>query len=303
MAQSKAKNIAARARGGKDKPKGRSSGLGLKGKTKPERRQEATGMVPENIQGVVKNPLRWVRKNLRGIQPVRRLAAIQQTDAMLGAKEDKERWKNYLAQQVDENGRPVMDYHEDVEPTMTQMGGYIRERLGTGFTPEERAAYYGAMHDPLKAQEQVNYGNEMTRLAAAGMDPRSGIAASRAAGIQAQTGRGLAEAGRETEKANLARKAQIEGYAQDMSALEERKRDAMQTGDLNRLAQIDQQMAGLAGLGEKEREYNYDLAESQRQNEQRRRDIEKAADRMEPSTMEKVAGGISGFLGGVTGGK
>jgi hypothetical protein len=264
--------------------------------------EELWASIPEEIRPYVKNPRKWIRKNIKGIQPFRRLAAIQQVDEALGLSRAEKEWEEHRAKQVDEQGRPIIDFREEEEPLMAQMEGYVGERLGKGFTPEERAAYYGSMHDPLKAQEAQNYESEMSRLAAAGMDPRSGIAASRAAGIQATTGRGLAEAGRKTEEANLARKAQIEGYAQDLSALEERKRADMVDSTLGRLGKLEEGMAGAAGLGERGRQFDYELAEGQRQAQQRREDIKKAADRMEPSTLEKVAGGISGFLGGLTGG-
>lgn len=276
---------------------------GARGGFRAARRDELMAQIPEEMRPYVKNPAKWLRKNIKGIQPFRRLAAIQQTDEMLGLQEERDAARRELAQQYDpETGKAKIDFREEEEPIMSQMETYVGGHLGQGFTPEERAAYYGAMHDPVMAQERANYENEGERLAAAGIDPRSGLAAQRAAGIQATTGRALAEAGRATEEANLRRKQDFEKYAQDMSALEERKRSGMVESELGRLGKIEEGLAGQARIGEQGREFNYELAEGQRQAQQRREDIAKAAERMEPSTLEKVAGGISGFLGGLTGG-
>jgi hypothetical protein len=267
--------------------------------------EELRAFIPEELRPFVKNPRRWIRKNIgpKAIQPFRRMAAMNQVDQILGLQEERDAAKRQLAQQYDpETGKAIIDFREQEEPVMAQMENYIGGRLGTGFTPEERAAYYGSLHDPIKAQERQNYESEMSRLAAAGVDPRSGLGAARASGIQATTQKALAEAGRLTEEANLRRKQDFEKYAQDMGALEERKRSGMVESELGRLGKIEEGLAGQARIGEQGREFNYELAEGARQAAQRREDIKKAAERMEPSTFEQVSGGISGFLGGLTGG-
>src|SRR5262245_21133166 len=211
-------------------------------KAKGARQEDLMKYIPEAQRPWVKNPYKWLKSH--GKQPFGRLAGMQSVSEQLGLTDEQKAFEEHLAGQLNPDGTPKVNFREEEEPIMSQMEGYIGERLGKGFTPEERAAYYGSMHDPLMAQSAEANENQRTKLAAAGIDPRSGVANARAQQIQAATQRGLAEAGRQTEQANLERKKQIEGYAQDMGALEERKRSGMVESELGRLGKIEEGMAG-----------------------------------------------------------
>ena len=260
-------------------------------------KQELSGYLPADVRPWVKHPATFLQKH--GQQPFGRLAGIRTADEALGFTQDQQALREHLQQQLTPEGTAKVDYREEGEPLMTQDEKYLQERLGQGFTPQERAAYYGSLHDPLMAQAAEANENQSTKLAAAGIDPRSGVANARAQQVQAATARGLAEAGRQTEEANLQRKQQIEQEAQNMSALEESRRSNEVGSQLSRLATIEAGMGGMANLGENQRQFDYELAEGQRQAALRRQDIADAAAKMEPSTLEKVSGGLQGFMAGI----
>jgi len=274
-----------------------------KGADKATNQAGAKGYIPSEIQPFVGDPQRFWKQSLRGTQPTRRLMDIRGTDIATGLTAEREAAQKELSQQYDPTtGKPIIDYHEEAAPVMSDYEKQLQGELGQGFTPSERAAYYGAQHDPLMARQAQAMSDEGERSAAAGIDPRSGVAAGRAAGIQAQTAAGLAAAGRDTELANLKRKEDIEQQAANMSGLEESKRASETQSELGRLGTIEAGLGQQSGLGENARQFDYTLAEGQRQAEQRRQDIAKAAREMQPTTLEKVSSGISGFLGGLTGG-
>jgi|SRR5215831_3471826 len=262
-----------------------------------QRKEELMGQLPEDVRPWVKHPATFLHKH--GQQPFGRLAGIRTADEALGFTKDQIALREHLAQQLTPEGTAKVDYREAGEPLMTQDEKYLQERLGQGFTPQERAAYYGSLHDPLMSMAQQANEDQMTKLSAAGIDPRSGVANARAAQVQQATAKGLAEAGRETEEANLQRKQQIEQEAGQMSALEESRRSNEVQSQLGRLATIEAGMGGMANLGENQRQFDYELAEGQRQAALRRQDIASAAAKMEPSTLEKVSGGLQGFMAGI----
>lgn len=270
--------------------------------------EKQLGLAPGAMK-YVKNPRKFISRILKGKGPaMNRLMMLRQATEDLGYEETKHKQEDYYGQQYDEEGRPVMDWHEESAPGFKEWQQYVQGRIDpetgevTGLTDKQRADYYGGMHDPIAAQAQQQYGNEMERASAAGIDPRSGMAADRAMAIGAKTQQALAEAGRKTEEANLERMRDTEKYAGDLARLEEQKRSSQTTADVARQGQIEQGMGGLTEMDEKQRQFDVEYTEGQRQAQQRREDAKKAAKEAEPSTFDKVASGIGGFFGGLGGG-
>jgi hypothetical protein len=270
--------------------------------------EQQLGLAPGALK-MVKNPRKFMRRVIHGKGPaMNKLMMLRQATGMLGYEEDENQLRDIMGKQVDEEGRPVMDYHEEQAPTYDEYQDYVSGHMDpetgemVGLTPKERATYYAGQHDPIMAQAQQRYGDEQERLNAAGIDPRSGVAASRAEGIGAQTASELAEAGRKTEEANLGRKKDFEKQAGDLAALEERKRSSSTSADIERQGAIERTYGGMSELGEKERQFDVEYTEGQRQAKQRREDAEKAAKEAAPGTFEKVTAGVGGFFGGLSGG-
>lgn len=282
---------------------------GYRGELETQRDAEsmdALGLQPR-AAGYVKNPSKFMRKVAKGKGPaMRRLLMLQQVTKDLGYDDDKNALREQYDKSLDENGRPVMDYHEDTTPVFDEFQSYVADHLNdpttgeaVGLTPAQKAMYYGVQHDQIRANDARTNENEMSRLAASGIDPRSGLGAARSMAISANTGAQLAQAGRNTEEANLDRVRDFESYGAGLSNLEESRRSGNVNADLTRLAQVESGMGGMAGLSERGRQFDIDYTENQRQAKMAREDMRKAAEDMEPSTTEKVTSGIGGFFSGL----
>jgi hypothetical protein len=143
---------------------------------------------------------------------------------------------------------------------------------------------------------------EESRLAAAGVDPRSGMAANRAMQIRAGTEGQLADLERSITDQNLNRKQEFEGYAQNLGQTEEARRQFDVTGNLRRVADVESGEGSLASLAEQQRQYDTNFAESQIQSKASRQAQKDAANALKPGVLEQVGSGLSGLFSGLGGG-
>jgi hypothetical protein len=235
-----------------------------------------------------------------------KLAMLKSATSQLGYNQDQAKMQGYVGQQYDPTtGQPIVNYHTNVTPQGTQWAATVGEHLDPttgqvqGMTPGEKASYYAEMATPVKSQAQQEYSNEAEREAAAGIDPRSGVAAGNAQAIGAKTAGALAEAGRQTSLEDIQRQKDWETYAGNLSQLQEQQRQSEQGADITKGGQIQTGLTDLANLGENQRQFDVTYTEGQRQAQQQRADMQKAAAAAAPSTFEKVSAGISGFVGGL----
>src|SRR5262245_61205995 len=270
---------------------------------------EAALDMPEGSLKYVKNPRKFMRRVLGGKGPaMKRLMMLKPASRDLGYEKDIETERGYVGQQYDpETGAPIVNYHEEVTPQGTAwaetVGKHYDPATGetTGMSEREKAAFFAEQADPLRAQAQQQYASEGERLAAAGVDPRSGVAAGRAASIGAATQRGLAEAGRQTQLEDIKRKQDWEKYAGDIAALQEKERGTDVSADLTKSGQIQTGLSDLATRTEGQRQFDVTYTEGQRQAQQSREDAKRAAEAAKPSTLEMVGAGFGGLASGLTG--
>lgn len=254
----------------------------------------------------IKRPKKFMKNLMQGKGPAfKKLTMLQQASKDLGYTQDQNKMQSYVGQQYDENGQPIVNEHTDVTPQGTQWANAVGSRIGAdghveGMTPQESAAFFAEQADPVRATAQQNYSNEQEREASAGIDPRSGIAASNAQAIGAKTQGALAEAGRQTQLEDVARQKDWEGYAGDLSKLQESARSEDVNADVTKSGQNQTGLTNLAQLGENQRQFDVTYTEGQRQAAQRRADAKQAAKDATPSGMEKAAAGLSGVLGGLS---
>lgn len=208
-------------------------------------------------------------------------------------------------------------YHMDETPTVGRLSSYVQERLGVGLTPEEEAVVRGRGIDAANASATDAARSESSRMAAAGLDPRSGLGTARYGNIAAMRARNLAEAERDVTAQDLGRKRDMEGLATSVAGLEESQRGRNIDTDLTaarmeeaarqydvgteeaRRRQVEGGMAGLTGLSENQRQYDIDYTESQRQARLARMMMRRAARAMQPTSLEKWAAGVGGFFQGL----
>jgi hypothetical protein len=227
---------------------------------------------------------------------------------------------------------PDVNFFREQSKTLAPLGEYARERLAEGgLTPEEEASIRGRERGAIESGFREGTRGAVSQLAAAGLDPRGGIAGQRALQLQRARAGGLTDVERGITQTELGRKKEIEDLNRGVAGLEEQAR----LGDVNaqnQLTQIYNQMLGgasaqeeggrrvdvgyeeaqrgagrsqlgqLASLGEDQRQYDFDYAENAKQARKSREAYERAAEALKPSRWEKASGIIGGLFGGLGGG-
>jgi hypothetical protein len=202
-----------------------------------------------------------------------------------------------------------VDLRKQEDPMIGQMQDYLSSRLGVGLTPEEESAMRGELRAPVEQAYNQAVTSAGQGEAAAGIAPGSGASVAR--GQQAEQARqqGLSNVENQIVQENLQRKQQIEQEAATQASLEEQARgtditaqQAQQALQLRQLGLAEAGLSGLSNLSEGQREFDVTETEAKRQAWLARQMWQKYAASMQPSTLESVAGGVSGFLGGLTGG-
>ena len=223
----------------------------------------------------------------------RRMQNVETAKEALGYNEPTDTLTDRVTADL-EAGSPV-DLHMERAPLVGGLQEYAMSRLGTGLTPEEEAAIRGRMKDVTEGAARTSERGESARLSAAGIDPRSGIAASRMAGIANERARGLADAEREITLQDLARKGDIESLATAAGGLGERAREFDVGAEEGAEAHDENTLYALAGLKERGFENLLDYTESARQAKKSRQSAREAAAALEPGALE-YTGTILGSL-------
>jgi len=265
--------------------------------------------LPPGALKYVKHPARFIGRMLQGQGPAfRKMAFLRQASKDLGYQQAQDTMTGYMGQQYDPTtGQPIVNYHPEVTPQGTAwqqtVGKHIDPVTGqvTGLTPAEKETVFNEQATPLKARALQAEQDEASREAAAGIDPRSGVAAGRMAGLTAQEEAGLAEAGRQTTLADIQRQMDWENQAAGVMGTQERAREQNINADVTRAGQIQTGLTDLAALSENQRQFDVTYTEGQRQAAQAREDARKAAAAAKPSGLEITGGIIGGLAGGLTG--
>lgn len=277
---------------------------GFKKERLGEINEQAGRLVPEQLQGLV-NPKKYARKVLQGKEPygpLKELSGYRAVTDLFGYDQPEAPLRESLMGEL-EAGAPVNTMRE-LAPMLGELSGYARTRLGAGgLTPEEEAAIRGPGREAVESSFREGSRGEMSRLAMAGLDPRSGVAADRALQLERARAGGLADVERNVVTQELARRAQLESLAQGVSGMEETGRRFDVEADLSRQRQVERQLGDLARLAEARRTYDIDTAEGQRQAKLARIAYKKAAKSLKPTALEKTGSILGGLFGGVGGGR
>jgi hypothetical protein len=138
--------------------------------------------------------------------------------------------------------------------------------------PKYEEALRGAGRETVEGATGEMTRDETSRMAAAGLDPRSGIGADRAMQIQRSREQGLTGVERDIAGENYDRQRQLESEA-----------------------------AQEAGLSEGQRRYDVSFTEAQRQAKLGRNLSRLAGKALEPSGLEQAGGIVGGLVGGLSG--
>lgn len=270
--------------------------------------------------------------------PYRAMGQVQIASERLGYEQPRHDLQNYYSQELQD---PSIDlhkdqegtlgklsawargeggagaYHMDMSPTIGRLSSYVQQRLGVGLTPEQEASIRGRGMESVNSATQDAVRSESSRMAAAGMDPRSGAAASRFGQIANARAQGLTGVERNVTDENLQRIREMEGLATNVGQLEEGQRSTNLNTDLAtardeeaarqydvgaeqaRRNQVEGGMQNIANLNEQRRQYDINYTESARQARMARQMMRRAARAMRPSSLEKWAAGIGGALKGL----
>ena len=266
------------------------------------------GLAP-GAAGTIKNPRKYFSQVLKGYGPAyTKLAMLKTATGLLGYNQDQQAMEKQMSGLIDPNtGQPVVNYHPEVQGEEkaweSTAQAHIDPATGqvTGLTPQEKATYFASQADPVRAQAAQASQDEETREAQAGIDPRSGIAAGRAAGISAETARGLEAAGQATSAADVAQQNQWMNAAQAAGGLQQQTQATNVGADVSRTGQDITGATNLAELGENQRQFDVTYTEGQRQAQLQRQEAAKAAAAAKPSGLQIAGSVLGGVAGGLTG--
>lgn len=269
-----------------------------------KRQSDLLGDIPPELQSYIKHSPQAMKQMVHGKGPAfKKLMFLKMAGKAMGYGKEQDQLQQHYGAQIDPaTGQAKVDLQKGTEPGFNQWTNYVGQHLGKGLTPQEEAAIRGPQKEAVESSFNNAMGDESTRESMAGIDPRSGIAADAAGKLQNSRAQQLADVERNVVGQNLARTRDFETYGQGVAGQEEGQRQFNVGTGLGRTAQVESGMAGLAGLGEQQRQYDLGFTESQRSAAMSRKAIADAANKAKPSTLETVAGGISGVIGGATGG-
>ena len=222
---------------------------------------------------------------------------------------------------------PDADLMYDQRKTLPDLSAYARERLAEGgLTPQEEDAIRRRGRGAVESSYSQSTADEGSRMAAAGMDPRSGMAAQRAMQLQRARERGTSGVEAGITEAELARKSEIENLARGTAGLEEEARLGDVRSQLSRLgqyesmlgqyagleegarwfdvatplerqAQLENRLMDLSSLSESQRLSDLGYSEGMRQARKSRSAQRDAAEKLMPGLLEKAGAVIGGLAG------
>lgn len=152
-------------------------------------------------------------------------------------------------------------------PIVNELQDYARERLGKGLTTEEEGVLRGRGRDATSAALEAANQDQAAAGAAAGIDPRSGLAGQRALQLERLRQSGFTDTERDITQQDLARKAQTEQMAQNVGQM---------TGQFR----------------EREREYDTGFANQQREQEANAREQGRQYNVNEMGSRDEFAAGL-----------
>jgi hypothetical protein len=267
------------------------------------------GVTPDYLTGLgVKNPAHYLHELQTGKGPAYKqlnlLGAIskryqQPQDKLTSALEGD-------LQTAEQDLDAQVNLQKQEDPLLGQMNDYFTSRLGTGLTPDEESAMRGELRAPVESAYNTAVRSAGQAGATAGIAPGSGVSIAQGQQAQQQRQQGESNVENEIVQANLQRQQEIEQEAagQESTAEGARTEDigaqqAQQQLQLRQLALAEGGLGGISSLAEGEREFDVSETEAKRQAWLARQMWQKAGAAMQPSTMEDIAQGIGGFLGGV----
>ena len=271
-------------------------------------RLSAAGIDTTNL----KHPKRFEKWAMKKGPSRIRIGGIKAANEEFGYNKVPSAMEDYTLDQLreaQENPEGMVNEREGEAPTKGALSEYIGRRFNPvtgeieGLNASEQAAIRGAGIEAIGSGASDAYRNEGERAAAAGIDPRSGVAAQRAMQIERGTQQARAGLERDITTENLARKQQYENLAAGQAGLEESGRVANVGANLRRIGDVEALGGGQERFGEGQRQYDYDLAEAQRQAEMARTAATRAGRLGKPSAVEITSGTIGGLLGGAGGGR
>lgn len=247
--------------------------------------RELLDLLPEEDPRRLGNP-RQFYKRFKGAgvgstsPPFRRMQNADLAKQALGYNEPREQITASLLDSL-ERGDSDVDLHRGRAPMVASLQEYAQSHLGKGLTPEQEAAIRGRMKDSTEMAAREREMGESSRLAAAGIDPRSGIAASRAGMVANERARGLADIEREITLQDLARVGATEGLATSAAGLGERSREFDVGAEQDRRRGTESLLALLAQQRGNEFGDLLDYAEGGRQARASRRQAKETAKQIE----------------------
>ena len=320
---------------------------------------DVEGLLPEPVGDFI-NRRNFMERLLKGDEPyppIETLTGVRAARRLLGYDVPQDQLQGYLTGQLGQSGAggaavptqrnlsptlgllsgyaggasPDADLMRDQRTVLPELSAYTRERLAeNGLTPEEEQAIRLRQRGAVESSYRQGTRDVGQQLSAAGIDPRSGIAAQRA--LQLQRGRqaGLADVEAGITQAELGRKAEIENLGRGVAGLEEESRlgDVRSqlarlgqyegllgntagleeagrrfdvTTPLERQGQVENRLMDLANLSERQRIEDLLYGEGMRQAQLAREAYRKAANKLEPGALEITSSVLGGLLGGVGG--
>lgn len=268
--------------------------------------------IPENMQGIVGNPRKFLRSQLQGkATPFWKVAQMGAAGDALGYHDEQNKLQAHYGgamDKIDAGEDPIDLRMSDAnQPIFNERQQELLGQLQHGYST-------GQWLDPKMEQSMRASGGaqvaggadeanrmEASRLASAGMDPRSGVAADVAQRINLQRAQGNMGVEHDIAGANQARQQDLENQAAGWGGAEEGQRQYNVGASASRMGTIESGMGGLAGLAERQRQNDFDTMFSKQEAEKERAAKERALKDLEPSTFERVAGGLKGFVGGLSG--
>ena len=276
-----------------------------RGQTREERRpfarEDVAQFLPEPV-GQFLNAPEFMNRLLAGEEPyppLQTLTGVRAARRLLGYDVPQEQLQQSLLSTLGAENAGV-DLQRGLSPTLPDLSAYARERLAeSGLTPEEESAIRLRQRGPVESAYRQATTDEGTRLAQAGIDPRSGVAAQRGLQLQRARERGLADVEAGITEAELGRKAQIESLGGAVAGLEEAGRRFDVLTPLERQQQVENRLMDLSNLSERQRIEDLLYGEGMRQARLSREAARKAAEELEPGALEITGSVLGGLFGGL----
>lgn len=258
----------------------------------------------------IKHPRQFLNKALHSGAPMRRLAGQHVAEQELGLNQPQDVMAAHTTAQLHQaetDPESVVNEREGDAATKATLGDYVRRRFDPvtgevqGLNPHEMSTIRGRGLESIGGGAADAYRNAGEREAAAGIDPRSGIAKQHADMIQRASEQARAGLERDITTEDLARKGQIENLTAGQAGLEESGRESNVSANLRRLADVEGGSAGTANRGQENKEFELNTAYSAQQAALARKQATAAAKALEPTPLQQTGAVLGGIAAGARG--